>query len=294
MEAKQHKSKAASRHVAVLGCGDLGLRLQASLAQDWHFTALRRNTAALPAGIAGYSVDYTEPGALSVLEDLAPDYLITTLKPLGRDAAGYRRGFLQATEHVLQGLGGHRPKAILMVSSTRVYAEQEGAWVDEDSAVDTVEPAAAAIVAAENLLLESAQRALILRCGGIYGAANSRLLSRIAAGELCAAEPLRYSNRIHREDVVGFLQHLIEQVEQGESPRQCFNCVDDAVVPQYEVEQWLAEHLGVKPKSERAASKGHKRCSNAALKASAYVLRHPNYRSGYRALLAKFGGAEGK
>lgn len=287
------QTQQSQRHVAVLGCGDLGLRLADLLPGDWRFTGLRRNAAALPAGLRGPSVDYTVPGSLSQLEPLAPDYVVTTLKPLGRDAAGYAKGFVTATENLLSGLGSHRPAAILMISSTRVYAENQGGWVNESSALETEDPAAAAIVAAEKLLLDSPHRAVVLRCAGIYGGADSRLLARIASGELYAPEPVHFSNRIHRDDVAGFLMHLIQEVECGEVPDSQYTCVDNAPVPQYEVEQWLAQQLGVAAREQRKASERHKRCSNRALTASGYRLLHPDYRSGYRALLASSPSLQG-
>jgi len=276
----------APRHVAVLGCGDLGSRLADLLPQHWQFTGLRREPAALPEGLQGLSVDYTRPGGLSSLERLAPDYLVTTLKPLGRGPAGYRAGFVTATENLLGGLGAHRPAAILMISSTRVYAEHRGGWIDERSALDTDDPAAAAIVAAEQQLLDSPHRAAVLRCAGIYGGADSRLLSRIAGGEVCAAQPVHFSNRIHRDDVAGFLLHLIQGVERGVEPELHYTCVDDAPVPQYDVERWLAQQLGTEPQTQRTPGERHKRCSNRALTASGYRLLYPDFRSGYGALLA--------
>ena len=56
-------------------------------------------------------------------------------------------------------------------------------------------------------LAGSRQAASVVRFAGIYGYPGGRLLSRIGSGELCAAQPPRYSNRIHRDDCAGFLAH---------------------------------------------------------------------------------------
>lgn len=276
----------SARSVLVLGCGDLGLRLAGALPAHWQFTGVCRSPAKLPPGVAALAADYTRPGSLDALAALAPDYVVTTLKPVGRDAAGYRRGFALATRHLLEGLEQHRPRAVLMVSSTRVYAEERGGWVEEDAPLATSDPAARAIIDAEEQLLGSGHRTAAIRCGGIYGEPGGRLLSRVAGGGITAATPERFSNRIHRDDVAGLLAHLIGRVEVGESLAPVYLGVDDCPAPQHEVEAWLAGQLGVVAAPTRQPPATHKRCRNLALSASGYRLRHPDYRSGYAAVLA--------
>lgn len=274
------------RRLCILGCGDLGLRLAGRVPAAWEVTGIRRDITALPARVQGLSLDYTEPGSLAVLEALAPDYVVTTQKPAGRDEAGYRTGFGEAMRNLLRGLRGHRPRALLMISSTRVYRERDGAWVDEAGALSRDDPAAVAIAGAERALLDSGHNAAVLRCAGIYGDPKGRLLTRIAGGSICAPQPLHYSNRIHRDDVGGFLWHLVQQVERGEPLQPAYNVVDDCPAPQHEVEQWLASQLGVDARADRSPpGAGHKRCRNRALAASGYRLTYPDYRRGYGEVL---------
>lgn len=289
-----------SKSVLIVGCGDLGARAGAILQEGgWTLTGLRRNTQYLPQGFAGIAADYAATDApLSILEALAPDYLILTLKPFGSGEAGYRAGFSQAMHNILTGLGKHRPAGIIMVSSTRVYAEAEGGWVEDDSPLANSDPAALAIIDAEEQLLASVHPACVLRCAGIYGDPEGLLLRRIADGELCAQTPLRYSNRIHREDVGGLLAWLLQQWDRGVSPARTMIAVDNEPAPQFEVELWLARELGLTewrsrtsdmlgggPRGGGLRGAGHKRCRNRALQTSGYVLRYPDYRSGYAAVL---------
>lgn len=289
-----------NKSVLIVGCGDLGARAGAILVQSgWSPTGLRRNTAELPEGFAGISANYADVDApLAMLEALAPDYIILTLKPAGGGEAGYRGGFSQAMHNVLAALGSHRPAGIIMVSSTRVYAESEGGWVEDDSPLTTADPAARWIIDAERQLLASGHPACVLRCAGIYGEPEGFLLRRVADGELCSQTPLRYSNRIHRDDVGGLLAWLLQQWERGVAPARTMIAVDNAPAPQFEVELWLARELGVTEWRTRSDDMrggglrggglrggGHKRCRNRALQTSGYVLRYPDYRSGYAAVL---------
>lgn len=275
-----------------VGCGDIGVRTGRSLlAAGWRVAAVRRDVSTLPPGFEPYATDYTRPGSLAFAAELRPDFVVTTFNPANPSEAGYREGFAGAMLNLLQGLGGHRPRYVLMASSTRVFAEREGGWVDEDSPLATDDPRAQAIIDAENLLRDSGLHGSVIRFAGIYGAPGSRLVSRVARGGICPPEPVSYTNRIHREDCAGFIEHLLLRARAGETLLPVYIGVDDAPVPRHEVESWLARELGVpggaaQRDTEDHSRAGHKRCRNRALHASGYRLRHPDYRSGYGALLA--------
>lgn len=280
-----------SNSVLIVGCGDLGARTgQLLLAQGWQVTGVRRDTSRLPPGITGLAADYSQRGDLSGLSDLQPDFVIATFTPADRSPRGYRSGFADAAANLLQGLGDHRPQGILMASSTRVVREREGGWVDEDSPLALDDPLAAAIIEAEQQLLDSTLPVSVVRFGGIYGAGSGRLLTRVGKGQLCPRDPPRYSNRIHRDDCAGFLVHLLGRWQAGESVEQIYLGVDDQPALQFEVESWLAQELGLAGDLREAASGrpvGHKRCRNTRLRDSGYQLRYPDYRSGYAAVLAQ-------
>ncbi len=130
--------------VLIVGCGDVGIRTGLLLnAQGWRVTGVRRNTTKLPAEFAGQAANYTQPGSLDFMAQLRPDFVLATFNPADRSIAGYKAGFRTAMGNLLAGLGPHRPRHILMASSTRVFAESNGGWVDEGSALTADDPWAA-------------------------------------------------------------------------------------------------------------------------------------------------------
>jgi len=280
-----------SNSVLIVGCGDIGIRTgRLLLAAGWQVAGVRRNPQNLPAEFAAYGADYTEPGSLAFIRDLKPDYVLATFNPSERSLQGYQNGFVGGTQNLLRGLAEHHPGHILSVSSTRVLAESAGGWVDENSTLAGAEdPRAMAIIEAENQLLDSRQSASVVRFAGIYGYAGGRLLTRIGLGELCAAQPPRYSNRIHRDDCAGFLSHLLQAAVAGESLAPVYIGVDDQPALQFDVECWLAARLGISlPEDQQLRVSGAttgKRCSNRLLHDSGYQLQYPDYRSGYQAVL---------
>lgn len=273
---------------ALVACGDLGARLAARLpAPEWRTVGLRRNPASLPATIEPIPADLTQPQTLAVLGELKPDLLLLTPTPLSRTAEGYRAGYAQATRHVVDALNGHSPRWAMLVSSTRVYGDSDGALVEEDGRLETGDPCALAIQEAERVFLEGIAGSLVLRSAGLYGGDGpGYLLRRVASGELTPALPLRFGNRIHRDDLVGCMDWLLTR---GIGER-VLNLVDDAPVAQQEVERWLCEQLGIsyRPPPGSAQAVSRKRISNRRLREAGYVLRYPDYRAGYAEVLKRW------
>ncbi|QFU76299.1 epimerase [Halioglobus maricola] len=277
---------ANTNSLLIVGFGDLGSRLARLLYSDtWDISACRRHPDP-GAQISQFAADYTVPGSLQFAESLQPDFVVATFTPGTRDISGYQRGFTDAAYNLLQGLGEHRPKRLIMVSSTRVYAEKEGGWVDESSELSTMDERAVAIAEAERCLLASQHEATVVRFGGIYGGEGSRLMARIARGEIAPAEPVRYTNRIHRDDCVGFLAHLMQMAGEGDEVLPVYNGVDNDPAAAHEVESWLAARMGCVPDvAAKSGATGHKRCINKLLNATGYKLQFPDYKAGYLPIL---------
>jgi nucleoside-diphosphate-sugar epimerase len=277
--------------VLFVGCGDLGARAgQSLLAQNAHVAAVRRNPARLPEGFRAYAADYTRAGDLDFVADINPDYVVTSFTPTQRDVQGYERGFVESTQLLLRALEACAVRQLVFVSSTRVYAEREGGWVDENSALTQDDPGGEAIVRAESLLDEASFPSVRLRFGGIYGNPQGRLLQRIATGELCSDTPVSYSNRIHRIDAARAIVHCLRLADAGVELARSYNGVDSLPAPQYEVEHWLAMQMGLAQDSLRFTAKrmsaGHKRCRNGALLSTGFEFEFADYRAGYAQVLA--------
>lgn len=277
--------------VLFVGAGDLAQRCHGALAGEGlgMLGLCRHPEARAPADLPLVAADYTRSGGLAQLEEIAPRVLVVVFKPTSRDVAGYATGYRDPVRELLAGLGSHRPERILFISSTRVYAERDGGWVDEAAPTTRDDAAGALIAEAESLLSLSGLPATTLRCAGLYGGADGYLQRRVASGNLAPAQPVHYSNRIHRDDAAAFMAFLIVRALAGMPLEACYNVVDDEPAPQHEVEAWIADRLGVpaEHRSEREppAFRG-KRCSNRLLRASGFQLRYPDFREGYSAVIA--------
>jgi nucleoside-diphosphate-sugar epimerase len=147
------------------------------------------------------------------------------------------------------------------------------------------------LIEAEQLLLARHPAPIVLRLAGIYGPGRTGLLDAVARGSLAPSTggPV-YTNRIHREDCVGAIVHLLLHP----SPEKLYLGADDEPVRRNEILEWLAKQLGPVAPCAPAAStwqrrqpSSNKRCSNARLRASGYAPRYPSYREGYANLMAE-------
>jgi nucleoside-diphosphate-sugar epimerase len=281
--------------VLIAGCGYVGSALAECLAALGHVVwGLRRRPTGLPAGVISLAADLTDPGTLEGLPGRL-DFVFYTAAADGFTEEAYRAVYVDGLRYLLEALRsqGQRPGRIFFTSSTVVYAQSAGEWVDETSPTIPVHFAGLRMVEAERLVLQGPLPATVLRLGGVYGPGRAGLVERIRRGEaVCPEGPPVYTNRIHRDDCAGALNHLM-QIPQ---PNAVYIGVDHEPAEEREVLRWLAERLGVSPPPTQPPAdvgsrrrRGNKRCRNANLLASGYVFRYPTFREGYGALLSTTG-----
>ena len=276
--------------VVIAGCGDVGSRLASQLlAAGWEVHGLRRNVSRLPEGVIGIAGDLFKKDCPDTWPIGGVDYLVYCAAATDHDEAGYRKAYVEGLQHVLEWLGdyGQQPKQLLFVSSSSVYGQQNGEWVDETSPTQAVGYSGQVMLEAEQVAFNSGIPATAVRLTGIYGPGREWLLSQVRQGYRVAVEPPLYGNRIHVDDAAGLLEFLLRHVEQGGSLDKVYIGVDDAPAPLAEVVGWLREYLGVTEWAEDASVRraGSKQCSNARAKALGWAPTYPSYREGYAAIL---------
>jgi len=277
--------------VLIAGCGYVGAMLGQALVEESHGVwGLRRRALPLPGGILPVVADL---GLAATLTDLPPDldYVFYMASPGGSDEALYRTAYVQGLSNLLGALDrqGHRPVRVFFVSSTSVYAQRRGEWVDEASPAEPVNFSGRLLLEAERVLLESPFAGTVVRFAGIYGPRRTRLVESVRTGRaVWRKSPPQWTNRIHRDDCAGVLKHLM----QLEQPEKIYLATDCEPAEQGAVLRWLAGALGAPPPRAVRANdpalrerRDNKRCRNDRLLASGYTFRFPTYREGYRAVL---------
>lgn len=276
--------------VLIAGCGDVGSRLATQLlAAGWEVHGLRRDVSRLPAGVIGVAGDLFNKDCPATWPIGAVDYLVYCAAATDHDEAGYRAAYVQGLEHVLEWLNdyGQVPNRLLFVSSSSVYGQQDGEWVDESSSTVASGYSGRVMLEAEQIALKSGIPASVVRLTGIYGPGREWLLTQVRRGYRVAVEPPLYANRIHADDAAGLMACLLEADRRGVALKDVYIGVDDEPAALADVVGWLRGYLGVTEWDDDSSVRrtGSKRCSNARAKALGWTPKYPSFREGYAAIL---------
>ena len=185
------------------------------------------------------------------------------------------------------------------LSTTGVYGDRDGGWVDERSALEPTGERGRRRLAAErgwlSLGAESGLAVHLFRLSGIYGPGRSALDTVRRGRAKRVDKPGQVFNRIHVDDIASILQASIAHP----NPGAAYNCADDEAAPPQEVIAHACTLLGVEPPplvpfeeaelSDMARSfyADNKLVRNDRIKAELGVtLMYPTYRDGLAAQLA--------
>ncbi len=185
------------------------------------------------------------------------------------------------------------------LSTTGVYGNHDGGWVDEDSPLTPSTRRGRLRVAAEGAwrtLADAAGLPLhIFRLAGIYGPGRGPFEKVRAGTARRIVKDGQVFSRIHVDDIAQVLKASMDRPDPG----RAYNLCDDDPAPPQEVLAHAAELLGLPPPPEvpfetadmspmaRSFYSDSKRVRNDRIKTELGVrLKYPDYRSGLAALLA--------
>jgi nucleoside-diphosphate-sugar epimerase len=263
----------------IIGCGYLGRRVAEHWRRAGHaVTALTRsveNAQTLEAlGIEPILGNILDPTGLRPLP--AADFVLYAVGHDKRAVPSKREVFLDGLENVLRELAPRRTR-FLYVSSTSVYGQNAGEWVDETSPCSPLTQDGQICLEAEGIV--RSKGAIVLRFSGLYG--PGRLLRRIEAirgGQPIAGNPDGYLNLIHVDDGARVISALAEHI----NPAATYLVTDDKPVLRRMYYERLAELVRAPPPTFETnvadSSAFNKRCSNARLHAElGDILRFPTF-----------------
>ncbi|KAG0621262.1 hypothetical protein M758_3G006000 [Ceratodon purpureus] len=232
-------------------------------------------------------------------------HIVSSVPPVGDFdcdpvLSSHREALVQAASGGLQWVG--------YLSSTSVYGDWQGGWVEEEIEPRPVDRKAVARREAEKSWLQFGDEAgvcvHVFRLGGIYGPGRSALDTvRVSEKKLSTRQQLRghkrFTSRVHVADIC---QVVVKAMESGQRTGRVYNVVDDDPSPRAEVMAYARallydEHENPPVTSDNELSEGsasavanaslvaEKRVSNRRVKEELQVeLLHPSFRSGLEAI----------
>ena len=270
------------KRIVILGCGFVGARAARLFARaGWAVTGVTQS-AASAARLAGepfraLACDITDPASLSAAKELqGADAVISAVSSGRGGEEAYREVYLQGLRNAIACLN---PNRILFVSSTSVYAQNDGSWVTEESPAEPRSPTSLILRQTEDIALEHGGQ--VARLAGIYGPGRSVLLRKfLEKTAVIEGAGTRHINQIHADDAAGALFHLLAH----HLPAGIYNVADDSPVTQLACYEWLAATLGqpLPPHGPVDANRKRgvtdKRVSNAKLRSLGWTLKYPTFR----------------
>ncbi len=274
----------------IAGCGYVGEALGRILIEEGRPTwGLRRNPTGLPAGVLPLALDLADRPSLAAL----PRDVDTVVYAVSADHSSeeaYRVAYVTSLTNLLDEFGsrGQPISRLIFISSTAVYAQDQGEWVDETSATAPSHFSGKILLEAERVALESVYPASVVRLGGIYGPGRTSLIDKVASGEARGSSSPVFTNRIHRDDCARVIWHTLGL----QQPASIYVAVDHEPADQRDVMNWIAARMGVAlPRAENESVgesrkvRSNKRCSNQLLLNSGYSFLYPTFREGYESLI---------
>lgn len=275
-------------HLLCMGMGYTARHLAREADADWQISG----TCRAPARTGLHAYDWGQPLSPDLAQLLRRvTHLFITLPP--------QKEALAIPEELAENLTVCR--WIGYCSTTGLYGDHQGGWVDETTPPCPSSPRSALRLQAETLWQNLAQargiKLDIFRLSGIYGVGRSAL-DRLRRGVAQAIDkPDHVFNRIHVEDSAGALWRAIQTADQR-AAISIYNLADDTPCSGLDVLDYAADllhlpHLPRIPFAEatlsaaaRAFYTDCRRIRNERLKTElGYRLRYPDYRTGLAACL---------
>lgn len=263
----------------LIGCGRLGAAIGLELAAAGHeVAAIRRRADLVPPPLVAIGADLTVDAP--VLPPMNLDLLVVALTARPRTEESYRATYVDGMARALDALdaAGQRPRRAVLVSSTAVFGDvPPEVLTDERVLAAPQDGPARMLLEAEELFSARVPGGIVLRLSGLYDGDSTRLVDQVRAGG--PTDPHRWTNRIHRDDAVAAVVHLLSV---RQPPKELYVGTDDEPAQSGEVAAHLARQLGLPPPPPADVALGTgRRLSNALLRSSGWVPAHPSFRDGY-------------
>ena len=272
----------------IIGCGYVGEALgQRLIALGHTVTGVRRESAdndrLAKLGIRPLNLDITQSDSLDALTEPF-DHVVVAVSSSRGGREAHQRVFGAGIVNVCAWLKTHTARSVVFISSTSVYRQTEGEWVDEKShtAMDTA--TSKTLRNAEDQIASVDSPVTILRSSGIYGPGRGYLFQQFIKGAATIeGTGERFLNMVHRDDLAKAI------IRSFDGNGGTFNITDDEPVSQLDFFKWLSErtNLPLPPfapepdPSTRKRGITNKRVSNKRFKkALGFEYTHPTFREG--------------
>jgi len=226
--------------VWIIGCGDIGKRV-ARLYGESPVNGVVSSLDFAKGNLSNLhlqAINLDQPFTLNLADFIGADiYYFAPPPPTGQKDT--------RLEAFLKQLGAVVPRRIVLISTTGVYGDSGGDWIDESTPVKPQADRARRRVTAEELLKQWAAKTLcdymILRVPGIY-AADRLPIARIEKGlPIVNENEAGFTNRIHADD----LAYICKTAMESQIKNETINVTDGHPSTMTEYFNTVADYAGL-------------------------------------------------
>lgn len=274
--------------ILIIGCGDIGTELGKQLVTQGHrVSGWKRTPPTESSSFEICKVDVTQLESIK-RQELDFDQVVYILAPDRGGISTYEAVFARGVDYVLDAFSLRNSSAsFIFVSSTRVYGQHKGEWLDEEAVTEPADERGKILLAAESKFLSFNERSTVVRFSGIYGRSNY-FINQLKAGCEIQKKPPYFTNRIHRDDCVGVLSFLINKKINAANLQAVYLATDHDPAPKWDVANYLATELGLPapvPLTLTTEADCNKRLDNDRLTSAGYRFKFKGYKDGYAEVL---------
>lgn len=277
----------------IVGCGFLGL----PLAQQWAqcakspctYATTRSNERAAEfrdQGISPVICDITDSASVQhALADLPQ--MDTIVFAVGMDRSRYsdiRDVYVKGLQRFFK-TWQHPIKHFIYISSTGVFGNFDGRWIDESAATAPSREGGKACLEAEKLIAETTDNWTVLRMAGLYGGERVPTRQIVQKKDWEKLSPAGYLNLIHQTDAVNAIMATAKRKPMG----QTIHCSDGHPPVRKDYYQYIADQfeLGPIPWPDKSQIDAQSRSANSKRIGNKKMLElleldlvHPDFKSG--------------
>ena len=253
-------------HILFIGYGKTSQRVAKHLFQQGHqITTISRSPK-------------TDEFAMHLIQDVhqldlasvpAIDWVYVLLSPSQSTVEAYQQTYVDSVAPIAKALKHHPIQKIVVVSSTRVYGENKGERIDDDSIMQPSDEQGRLLLKMEQLYQQAfPNQCIIIRPTGIYGTSIARMIK--LAEQTQSYPQIHWSNRIHIDDLARFLAQLIHV----EHPEKSYIVSNNQPIPLHETIQWFQRQLNLPELVVESEQLSGKRIYATRMEETEFELQH--------------------
>jgi nucleoside-diphosphate-sugar epimerase len=259
--------------IGIIGCGYVGSATARALKADGHHISVTTRNPHRIAELQSISheifpIDIDSP---SYFRDFLrqQEVVILTVAPLrGTD---YASTYLKTAQQVVHEMPSTLQQ-LIYTSSTSVYGECGGSWVNETTHPNPSNPSTQVLLDTENHLLRAPTNVCILRLSEIYGPGRP-FESHVTSRTTFPGTGNNFTNLIHLEDIVAALRFAIQRKLVG-----IYNLSSDFHPTRKELYDTISDRLGLQrvnwDPSIKSIHGGNKRVDATKIKTLGFKINH--------------------